>query len=162
MLWFGAAGLLSLLLLWVRPRRPSRREVIAGLLAFAALWLGAGLLGHVVWLPWLLIPRRLLLWPLGALLMLPWFMAAGQVMQSAGRAGRAGWWVVQSVVVALGLLLAVWLSAELGVLVLMVPAVPLLVGLHAAAAGSYRGSAPYALSGALWVSWAFLAIFPLQ
>ena len=57
---------------------------------------------------------------------------------------------------ALGLLVAVRLSPELGVLVLMVPAVPLLVGLHAVAAGSY------ALSGELWVSWAFLAIFPLQ
>jgi len=136
--------------------------VIAGLLAFSALWLGAGLLGHIVWLPWLLIPRRLLLWPLGALLLFPWFVAAGQVMQSAGLAGRVGWWLAQSVVVALGLLLAVRLSPELGVLVLMIPAVPLLLGLHAVAAGSYRGSWPYALSAALWVSWAFLAIFPLQ
>ena len=62
----------------------------------------------------------------------------------------------------MGLMLGVWLSPELGVLVLMVPALPLLLGLHAVAAGSYRGSWPYALSGALWVSWAFLAIFPLQ
>jgi hypothetical protein len=36
------------------------------------------------------------------------------------------------------------------------------LGLHALAAGSYRGSWSHALSGALWVSWGFLAIFPLQ
>ena len=46
-----------------------------GLLAFATLWLGVGLLGQLVWLPWLLIPRRLLLWPLAGLLLLPWFLA---------------------------------------------------------------------------------------
>ena len=83
-------------------------------------------------------------------------------MDSANQTGRAGWWLAQSGVIAMGRLLAVRLSPGLGVLVLMLPAVPLLVGLHALAAGSYRGIWPHALSGALWVSWAFLAIFPLQ
>jgi hypothetical protein len=59
-------------------------------------------------------------------------------------------------VIATGRLPALWLSPEMGVPVLMVPAAPLLVGLRALEAGSY------ALSGALWVSWALSAIFPLR
>ena len=48
-----------------RPSTPSPRDLLAGLLIFAALWLGIGLLGDAVWLPWVLIPKRLALWPLG-------------------------------------------------------------------------------------------------
>ncbi|HSR32515.1 MAG TPA: alpha/beta fold hydrolase, partial [Anaerolineae bacterium] len=82
MVWFGLAGLLSLLLLWLRPQLPAWRTLLGGLLAFAVLWLGVGLLGQLVWLPWLLIPRRLVLWPLGVLLLLPWFLAAGEMVQA--------------------------------------------------------------------------------
>ncbi len=39
-------------------------------------------------------------------------------MPSANQTGRMGWWLAQSGVIAMGLLLAVWLSPELGVLVL--------------------------------------------
>ena len=60
--WFGIAGLTSLLLLRPQIYKPSRTELIKSLIAFSALWLGVGLLGHFVWLPWLLIPSRLWLW----------------------------------------------------------------------------------------------------
>ena len=94
----AAAGLLSLLLLWTRPSRPSWRAVLGGLMAFAILWLGVGLLGQLVWLTWFLIPRRLLLWPLGALLSLPWFLAAGETVRGARVWGRIGWWLAHSIV----------------------------------------------------------------
>jgi pimeloyl-ACP methyl ester carboxylesterase len=162
LLWFGVAGLLSLLLLWKRPSPPSRRAVLGGLLAFAALWLGVGLLGQLVWLPWLLIPRRLVLWPLGALLMLPWFLAAGEVSQGTGIAGRAGWWLAQSAILVAALTLALQLSPEMGFLLLILPLFPIILGLHTLVAAPYRGSWPFALSGALFVSWLLLAVFPLQ
>jgi hypothetical protein len=162
MLWFGVAGLIGLLLLWNRPSPPSRRAVLGGLLAFAALWLGVGLLGQLVWLPWLLIPRRLVLWPLAALLMLPWFLAAGEVSQGTGAAGRAGWWLAQSAILVAALTLALQLSPEMGFLLLILPLFPVILGLHTLAAAPYRGSWPFALSGALFVSWLLLAVFPLQ
>jgi pimeloyl-ACP methyl ester carboxylesterase len=161
-LWFGVAGLLGLLLLWSRPSLPSRRAVLGGMLAFAALWLGVGLLGQLVWLPWLLIPRRLVLWPLAALLMLPWFLAAGEVSQGTGIAGRAGWWLAQSAILVAALTLALQLSPEMGFLLLILPLFPIILGLHTLAAAPYRGSWPFALSGALFVSWLLLAVFPLQ
>jgi len=162
MIWFGAAGLLSLTLLRVRPSWPSRRALLGGVLAFAALWLGVGLLGQRVWLPWLLIPRRLLLWPLGGLLLLPWFLAAGEAARDASPGGRLGWWLAYSAVLAGGLFLAVRLSPELGFLILVLPLLPAVLGLHALVAASHRGSWPFALSGALFTSWLFLAVFPLQ
>ena len=162
MIWFGLAGLLSLLLLWVRPSLPSRRAVLEGLLAFAALWLGVGWLGQLVWLPWLLIPRRLLLWPLGGLLLLPWFLAIGEAAQGTRIPRRVGWWLAHSAALAGGLLLALRLNPELGFLILILPLLPIVLGLHALAAAPHRGSWPFALSGALFTSWLFLAVFPLQ
>jgi len=162
LLWFGVAGLLGLLLLWSRPSPPTRRAVLGGLLAFAALWLGVGLLGQLVWLPWLLIPRRLLVWPLGALLLLPWFLATGEASQGTGIAGRAGWWLAQSAILVAALTLALQLSPEMGFLMLILPLFPIILGLHTLAAALYRGSWPFALSGALFVSWLLLAVFPLQ
>jgi dienelactone hydrolase len=161
LLWFGLAGLLSLLFLWIRPPLPSGRALLGGLMAFAVLWLGVGLLGQLVWLPWLLIPRRLVLWPLGIVLLLPWFLAAGEMVQGA-RWGRIGWWLAQSLAVAGSLFLAMQLSPDLGFLILILPLFPVVQGLHALAAAPQRGSWAFALSGALFVSWLLLAVFPLQ
>jgi dienelactone hydrolase len=162
MIWFGVAGLVSLLLLRVRPSLPWPRAVLGGLLAFAALWLGVGLLGQLVWLRWLLIPQRLLLWPLGGLLLLPWFLAVGEVARGAGIPSGLGWWLGHSVVLAGGLSLALPLNPELGFLIIVLPLLPVVLGLHALAAAPHRGSWPFALSGALFTSWLFLAVFPLQ
>jgi hypothetical protein len=162
LLWFGLAGLIALLLLWLRPFPLSGRAVLSGLLAFAVLWLGVGLLGQLVWLPWLLIPRRLLLWPLGALLLLPWHLAAGETVANTRALGRIGWWLAHSVVLVGAMLLALQLSPELGFLIITLPLFPIMLGLHALAAAPYRGSWPFSLSGALFVSWLLLAVFPLQ
>jgi MFS family permease len=161
MLWFALAGVLSLLLLWVRIARPSWRAVLGGLMAFALLWLGVGLLGQLVWLTWMLIPRRLVLWPLGVLLLLPWFLAAGQTVQGA-RLGRIGWWLAHAVIVAASLFLALSLTPELGYLILILPLFPLILGLHALATAPHRRAWPFAISGALFTAWLLLAVSPLQ
>ncbi len=162
LLWYGVAGVLNLLLLWERPRLPSLRAVLGGLMAFAVLWLGVGLLAEWVWLPWLLIPRRLVLWPLGAALMLPWFVAAGQSVRSIGLGGRIGWILAHSLVLVSTLVLAILLSPDMGFLFLILPVFPIVITLHALAAAPYRGSWAFAISGALFVSWLLLAVFPLQ
>jgi hypothetical protein len=161
LVWFGVAGTITLLLLWAKPSRPTVRALVAGLLAFAALWLGMGLLGHAVWLPWLLIPRRLLLWPLGAVLVFPWFLAAGEVVRDANFGGRLGWWLAYSALLAGSMLLALSLSPELGFLILILPLFPVILLIHALVAAPYRGSWPFALSGALFTGWLLLAVFPL-
>lgn len=160
-IWFGLAGLLAQTFLWLRPRPPSRQSWLGSLVAFALLWLGVGLLAQWVWLPWLLIPGRLVLWPLAALLLLPWFLAAGETVRGARLGGRLGWWLAHSLVLLGTLYLALVLNPELGFLVLLLPLFPAVLGLHALAAAPHRGSWPFALSGALFISWLLLAVFPL-
>jgi hypothetical protein len=136
--------------------------VLAGLLTFTTLWMGVGLFGQLVWLPWLLIRQRLLLWPLGGLLLLSWFLALGEAGHSSGLTGRVGWWLAQSAVLVAGLALAMVLNPELGFLGIILPLLPVVLALHALASAPHRGSWPFALSGALFLSWLFLAVFPLQ
>jgi hypothetical protein len=81
--WFALAGVAGLLLLQGRLLLPARRELLGGLLIFAGLWLGVGLLGDMVWLPWLLIPERLALWPLAILALLPWSLLIGEAGRPA-------------------------------------------------------------------------------
>jgi hypothetical protein len=157
----GLVGFLNLILLWARPPVPSGRAVLSGLVAFAALWLGVGLLAQQVWVPWLLIWQRLRLWPLGALLLLPWFLGVSEVAAGRSAAGHALRWLTQSGVLVGGVWLAVRLSPDLGFLTLIVPAFPLILGFHAVAAGPQRGRWPFALSGALFLGWAILAFSPL-
>jgi hypothetical protein len=161
MVWFAVAGMGGLLLLWQKPALPSRRAIVGGLLAFAALWLGVGLLGQVVWFPWLLIWERLRYWPVGILLLLPWCLVVGQVSSGAGVTAQTGRWVVQSLALVGGLYLAMQLSPDLGFLSLILPVFPIILALHALAADPHRGAWPFALSGAGFFSWVLLAIFPL-
>lgn len=161
LIWFGVAGFISLAILHERLHFPSARAVFGGLLAFVALWLGIGLLGQQVWLHWLLILPRLLLWPFGALLLLPWFLAIGSIVQQ-NDPKQVFWWLVHTLIVVGALFLVLNLSPELGFLALILPLFPIMLGLHALAVGPYREKWSFALSGALFISWLVLAVFPLQ
>ena len=121
MVWFCVAGLVALLLLRAELRLPSRRAMLGGGLAFAALWLGAGVFGQFVWLHWLLIPQRLLLWPLGVLLLLPWFLAVGEATRGASVSGWLGWCLAHTAALAAGLWLTIRLNPDLGFIGLILP-----------------------------------------
>jgi pimeloyl-ACP methyl ester carboxylesterase len=161
LVWFALAGSISLLILWVRPPAFGRRDLLAGLVIFALLWLVVGLLGQRVWLSWWLVPRRLLLWPLGAALLLPWFLAVAQCSAAARWPGRLGWWLVHSLVLGGATFLALWLTPGLGFLLIVLPLFPLVLLLHTLTWISYRQAWAFALSGALFVSWLLLSVFPL-
>jgi hypothetical protein len=161
-IWFGIAGVISLLI--VRPHiyRPGSMEIIKGLAVFAALWLGVGLLGHFVWLPWLLIPARLWLWIPASILLLPWFYAVGEASKQANWIGRIGWWLCQVAAMIAGFYLAITINHELGFIFLLLPLIPVMLGLHMLAISSKHGSWAFALPGAMFLSWLLLAVFPLQ
>ena len=161
-LWFALAGIVGLLLLHGRPSLPSRREILSGLLIFAALWLGVGLLGGIVWLPWLLIPKRLVLWPLGSLAVLPWCLVVGEASRKARGWGRLGWWLFHSATLFASLALAIYLTPELGFLTLILPVFPIMLFFQAIPNLPQKGAWSFALSGALFISWMLLAVFPLQ
>jgi hypothetical protein len=172
--WFGVAGLAAVILLraggspgpgpghgWGWLAIPSWRTLVSGLLVAAFLWAGMGLLAGQVVLPWLLIPPRLLVYPLAVICLLPWSLAVGQVTSPARPAGRAGWWLVHSLVMLLSLLWAIRLSPELFFLGLILPVFPLVLAAHAIAAGKQAHPWPYAISSALFLGWVVMAVFPL-
>lgn len=162
LVWFGLAGVIAALVLRLRFDRPSTGDITAGLLVWAALWIGVGWLGQLLWLHWLLIPERLVLWPLGAVLVLPWFLAVAWASSPSGVLGGVAWWLAHSLVLVAALFLALRLTPELGFLAIALPLFPILLGLHALASAPYRRQWPFALSGALFLSWLLLAVFPLQ
>jgi hypothetical protein len=160
--WLGLAGLLTLSMLRFKFVPPSKRAVIGGLLAFGTLWLGVGLFAHYVWTPWLLIFRRLVLWPFGVLLAFPWFLAIGESLRSEGFRGRFLGWIGYSIVLAAGLLLSLRLIPELFFLLLILPTLPIILLFIELATAKLGGKWPFVISAALYMSWMVLAVFPLS
>jgi dienelactone hydrolase len=136
-------------------------NLLRALAIFAFLWLAFGLMAQVVWLPWFLIPARLLRWPLLALAFLPWLLAAGWAQQGASTGKRIGWWLGQSVVLMVGLGTAVLLVPSLFFLVLVLPVLPLVLGIMALVGGAVDDPWAYGLGNALFFAWLLLALFPL-
>jgi len=161
LVWFAVAGALSILLLGRLPVGFERAALFGSLMIFAALWVGLGFLGNYAWLPWLLIPKRLILWPLASLLCLPWFMAVAQSVLPAAWWGRLIWWLGYTLLLVGGLFLSLRLNPELGFLVLILPVFPIVLGLHALVAGPYRWRFSFALGGSLFIGWLVVAVFPL-
>lgn len=161
LVWFGVVGVMCWLVLWQRPEGVTGRKTLIALVIFAGLWVGVGLLGQLVWLQWLLIPKRLVLWLMGGVLLIPLFMALAEMVRGSGTLGRIGWWLLYSLILAGGLVLVITLNPSLGVLGLILPLLPAVFGFHALAAGPYRHRWSFALSGALFLSWVIAAVFPL-
>lgn len=162
LVWFAISGALSMLLLGRTPSGLDWPILLSSLLVFASLWVGVGFLGSYVWLPWILIPERLILWPLAVVLILPWMMAVAQAVLPTSGWGRAAWWLGYSAILVGGMFMALRLNPELSFLFLILPVFPVMLGLHAIACGPYRWRTTFALGGALFIGWLLLAVFPLQ
>jgi pimeloyl-ACP methyl ester carboxylesterase len=159
-LWFLVAGLI-----WLPSIRSLRRPALAdlgwGVGVFAVLTLACGVMASYVWLPWWLNLPRLARWPLLALACLPWFLAAGMAQRGAGAGVRVLWWLVQSLAVTGGLFLALMLMPSLSFLVLLLPLMPVLLGIVAVAGAASGRAWAYGLGGALFIGWIIAAVFPL-
>ncbi|HRQ41181.1 MAG TPA: alpha/beta fold hydrolase [Chloroflexota bacterium] len=163
-LWFLVFGLVWFALGWRQSpisQSPNLSSLRRALAIFAFLWLVFGLMAQVVWLPWFLIPARLLRWPVLALAFLPWLSAAGWAQQGASTGKRIGWWLGQSVVLMVGLGTAVLLVPSLFFLVLVLPVLPIVLGIMALVGGAVDDPWAYGLGNALFFAWLLLALFPL-
>lgn len=159
-LWFWLFGLVWLVA-GFRPRRPGGRELLWGLLLFALLWLAFGAMAQLTWLPWWLIPERLLRWPLLALACLPWTLAAGLAQQGAPPWPRFYWWFGQSSLIIMGLIVTIALTPALGFIMLTLPVIPVVLGLMTVIGGAIDRPWAYALGNALFFGWVITAVFPL-
>lgn len=150
--WLAATGL---------PDRPRRRDLLLGVALFAVLWLAFNWMAGSVWLPAGLIEPRLLRWPLLALAFVPALLAAAHVQHGAGVVRRALWWLALSAVLFIGLLLTLQFVPGLAFLALVLPLLPLIVGIMAVGAAAVGRPWAAAIGNALWFSWVVMAIFPL-
>ena len=138
----------------------ARTEAL-GLGLFILLSVAFGVMAQGVWVQWWLIPPRLLRWPLLALLSLPFFLAAGRVTQGASAGWRVAWWLGQSAGLVGGLFLALALVPSLGFLVLLMPLLPVILGILAITATAFDRPWAYGLGGAMFFGWVIAAVFPL-
>lgn len=159
-LWFAAMGLVWLAL-GFRPPRPGWRDVVWGLALFAVLTVAFGLMAGRVWIHWWLIPERLARWPLAAAAAVPWLLAAGLVQRGASAWRRAGWWLLQTVVIVAGLVLSIVLYPGLGFVSLLLPVIPIILLIMSVAGLAFDDPWPYALGNALFFGWLLVAVFPL-
>ncbi|MCO5192132.1 MAG: lysophospholipase [Anaerolineae bacterium] len=163
----GALALWFLLFggLWLgigfRPKRLTIPALLWGIALFGFYWLAFGLPAHVVWLPWLLIPARLLRWPLLLLAYVPWQLAAGMAQQGARWTRRIGWWLGQSACILAGLLVAMAIVPGLGFLILLMPLIPIVLGIMSLLGGIVDRPWAIAIGNAAFFAWLTLALFPL-
>lgn len=160
-LWFGLAGLLWMLIGNLHPGRPSGRSLALGLGLFIVLTVTFGVMAQAVWLQWGLIPARLWLWPLLALGVLPWFLAAGRAQAGASGGRRLGLWLAQSLALVAGLILVVLLMPGMFFVSLLLPLVPIVFIVLVAAGAGFEHVWAYGLGSALFFGWMLAAVFPL-
>lgn len=162
-LWFLLVGLV-----WLLAGFPLRgewmglngRSLTYALVVFALMWIAFGALGHLTWLPWLLIPERLLRWPLLALAFAPYFLAAGRAHQGETAVRRAIWWLGESIILAVGLTVLAFVVPSLIFLTLIVPVLPLVLAVLAVVNAVIDDPLAYGLGAASFFAWLVLALFP--
>lgn len=166
-LWFGMAGLVWLAVGGLRPGRPDGRALILGLAMFGLLAVAFGLMAQAVWMQWWLVSPRLLRWPLMALLTLPWFLAAGAV-RDGGPSGADHrrtrllvLWLAESLGLLVGLAAVVVFVPGMFFVFLLLPLIPLLLGILTLAGTGFSHPWSYALGSALFFGWVLAAVFPL-
>ena len=158
--WFLVAGVIWLAM-GFRPGWPDPRRIFLGVALFALLSLSVGLPAGKLILNWVLVPARLVRWPLVAIGLVPWFLAAGYAQQRVGLGRRIGLATAQSSVVVAALVMAGIGIPGLYIIVLAVPVLPILLAATATFGGVVRDPWVFALGNALFVAWALVAAFPL-
>ncbi len=128
---------------------------------FVVLWIAFGAMAQVVWLQWWLIPVRLVLFPLLALVCFPWFLASGVAQQNLKLGKRILWWLGQSTVLVGGFILVLYLLPQLSFIYLLLPLFPILMLIFSFAAKLLNEPWSYGIGSAMFFGWILAAAFPL-
>jgi len=158
-LWFALTGA-AWLRFGVRPARPDARDLGWGILA-ASLLVMLGAVGERSWLAWWPTgPRTALVAPL-ALAVLPFLLAMMSVLQGNRGIRLLGGWASIAAMTLLTLGAAAFTVPGIGFLVLILPLLPLVLGLVVAVGGVTDRPWAAALSGSLFLGWLLAVLFPL-
>ncbi|MGD8759669.1 MAG: alpha/beta fold hydrolase [Anaerolineales bacterium] len=159
-LWILMMGLVWLAI-GVRPAAPRWRNLLWGGLLFVLMWVGMGLISQYTWFQWFLIPSRLWRWPILALACLPWKLALGHGLQQAKGWGKAGVWLIQSVVAVAALMMVGTLVPGMFVVVLFAPVLPIILGVEFLMGKPFKDPWAFAVGTAMFFGWLIATFFPL-
>lgn len=159
-LWFLVLGLVWLGAGFQVPR-PVAADLGWALALFVLLWVAVGAMAQLVWVPWLLIPERLVRWPFLALAAVPWLLASGLLVAGLSPLRRAGWWLVQSLLLVVGLAAVAFTVPGLFFIALLIPVVPVVLAIMMLAGSVIERPWSYAIGNALFFGWLLAAVFPL-
>lgn len=160
-LWFLVMGLI-----WLAatpsPNTPKPTDFLWGFALFALLTAAFGLMAHIVWLPWWMIPTRLLRFPFLALAMLPWLLALAQQLNGRPTGRWFAAWLGQTVIFITALILLALTIPALGFVILVIPLLPLIIALMMLS-GSLVSPRPwpFAFGNAAFFGWLLAVLFPL-
>ena len=158
-LWFALAGA-AWLRFGVRPPPLDARDLGWGALT-AVVFLALGASGERAWLTW---------WPTGAraalivplaLAVLPFVLAMVSVLQGRRGLRLIGGWAAIALMTLVTLGAAAFTVPGIGFLVLILPLLPLVLGLVVAVGGVTDRPWAAALSGSLFLGWLLAVLFPL-
>lgn len=158
-LWFLMAGAVWLRF-GIRPARPDLRDLGWAILATLVL-LGIGATSTLAWAPWWLSGPRIGAAVVLAGLLLPFSLAAASLLH--GRRGRraALAWLMTSAAVLVTLGAAAVVVPGLGFLVLVLPLLPLVLGVTAAATVGVDRPWASGVASAVFVGWLLAMLFPI-
>jgi pimeloyl-ACP methyl ester carboxylesterase len=140
-------------------RLPKARLWLRGAIVFVILWLVLGVSAEFVWLSWGLTSARLLVWPLLAVMSMPWFVAAAAVQEESGTSPLI-WWAIHTAGMVVGLLVLGWTVPGMSLVTLIVPLIGFFLAVLAHV--TTRFNDPWVAGigcGAFW-GWMLAAAFP--
>lgn len=161
-IYFGLLGIILLIAHRHQIERPAPLDFVWGLCAFGLLFMAFGMLAQFTWLNWLLIPARLskLWWMVTAVF--PFTLATAHLAQADSTAKeQLKAWLVDSVMVILGLAVLMLLVDGFGFVILILPVLPPVLGLMAINGRVFARPWAVGLGNALFLGWLLLAVFPL-
>lgn len=142
-------------------KMPGKREIVSGLLLFVFLSLAYGYMAQLVWLPYFLIPERLIRWVFIVLACFPFFLAAGYLLYDQPPSRRLATWLGISASLLLGTLALIFLVRGVGFLILVAPVFPLVLGILVIGGSTFKRPWAFAIGGAMSFAWQVAMIFPL-
>ncbi|HEY71216.1 MAG TPA: alpha/beta fold hydrolase [Anaerolineae bacterium] len=159
-IWILVMGVIWLVVS-ARPRAPRWQNLLWGGLLFALIWVALGLISQYTWMQWFLIPARLWRWPILALACIPWMLAMGHEFQRMRGWGKAGFWLLQSVLAVAALLMVGMWVPGMYVVVLFAPVLPIIVGIELLISKPFDDPWTFAVGNALFFGWLIATFFPL-
>ena len=158
--WFLAAGTLFLLVAY-RHGLPGGGDLIRGFGLFLFLAVAVGMTGHLAWTNWALTPERLARWPIFALACTPWFVATEFGQGDPRGVSRWLWWGAQVASVSAALLLLARMVPGMGIIVLILPLLPLYFAMFVYLGGKVRRPWAFGLGCGLFFGWVLTVAFPI-